>query len=557
MIPHARERDATSTQEGPPMARVLVADKLETAGLALLKQAGIELDERPGLTGDALKQALRAADGVIVRSKPNLTADVLDDPGKLRVIVRAGVGVDNIDVAAATRKGILVMNTPGGNTVSTAEQTITLMMALARLTPAADAHVRSGKWERGKFVGAQLAGKTLAVVGLGRIGREVARRAAALDMKVIGFDPFLAPAAAAQLGIEAAPDLDSLLPRCDFLTVHTPLTDETRDLIGAVQIARMKKGARLINCARGGIINEEALADALRSGHLGGAALDVFVQEPPSPDHPLLKLPNVVLTPHLGASTFEAQLSVATEAAQLLVDYLTRGAVGYAVNMAPVDRAEMAELKLYVDMARRLGLVHAQMCQGAIQRAELLYRGDIARRSTRLITAAFAAGLLELRLDQQVNIVNAPLLAAERGIEIVEQSSSQKGDFSTLLRIDVTTDKKKYTAAGTLFGNQYLRLVQLGPYFLDAYMDGVMLLFTHRDLPGLIGYIGTIFGKHQVNIAQMTVGRQTPGGEAIAVLNLDSPPPEEALKEVRGHPQISNVTVVKLPAAGQLPPWFG
>jgi D-3-phosphoglycerate dehydrogenase len=539
------------------MPRVLIADKLEAAGLALLKQAGIELDERPDLKGDALKQALRAADGVIVRSKPNLTADVLADPGRLRVIVRAGVGVDNIDVAAATRKGILVMNTPGGNTVSTAEQTVTLLMALARNTPAADAHVRAGKWERGKFVGSQLAGKTLAVVGLGRIGREVARRAAALDMKVIGFDPFLAPAAAAQLGIEAAPDLDALLPRCDFLTVHTPLTDETRDLIGAAQIARMKKGARLVNCARGGIINEAALADALRSGHLAGAALDVFVTEPPPPDHPLLKLPNVVLTPHLGASTAEAQLSVATEAAQLLIDYLTRGAVGYAVNMAPVDRAELAELKLYVDMARRLGLVHAQMCQGAIQRAELLYRGDVARRSTRLITAAFAAGLLETRLDQQVNIVNAPLLAAERGIEVVEQTSSQKGDFSTLLRVEVTTDKKKYTAAGTLFGNQYLRLVQLGPYFLDAYMDGVMLLFTHRDVPGLIGFIGNIFGKHAVNIAQMTVGRQTPGGEAIAVLNLDSPPPEEALAEVRRHPQISSVSVVKLPPAGVLPPWFG
>jgi D-3-phosphoglycerate dehydrogenase len=539
------------------MPRVFVADKLEPAGLTLLKEAGIELDERPGLTGDALKQALRAADGVIVRSKPNLTPEILDDPGKLRVIVRAGVGVDNIDVAAATRKGILVMNTPGGNTVSTAEHTVTLMMALSRQTAAADVHVRAGKWERGKFLGTQLAGKTLAVVGLGRIGREVARRAAGLDMKVIGFDPFLTPAAAAQMGIEAVSDLDLLLPRCDFLTVHTPLTDETRDLIGAAQIARMNKGARLVNCARGGIINEDALVDALRSGHLAGAALDVFVQEPPPADHPLLKLPNVVLTPHLSASTVEAQLSVATEASQLIVDYLTRGAVGYAVNMAPVDRAEMAELKLYVDLARRLGLLHAQMCQGSIQRAELLYRGDVARRSTRLITAAFAAGLLESRLDQQVNIVNAPLLAGERGIEIVEQTSSQKGDFSTLLRADVTTDKKKYTAAGTLFGNQYLRLVQIGPYFLDAYMDGVMLLFTHRDLPGLIGYIGTIFGKHKVNIAQMTVGRQTPGGEAIAVLNLDSPPAEEALKEVRGHPQISSVSVVKLPAVGVLPPWFG
>jgi D-3-phosphoglycerate dehydrogenase len=539
------------------MPRVLISDKLESAGLDLLRRAGFELDERHGLKGAALRDALRDADGVVVRSGTQITADLLDDPGKLRVIVRAGVGVDNIDVAAATRKGVLVMNTPGGNTVSTAEHTLSLLLALARGVPAADASIHAGKWERTKFVGVQLAGKTLGVVGLGRIGREVARRAAGLDMKVLGYDPFLAPAGAAQLGIETVPDLDSLLPRVDFLTVHTPLTDDTRDLIGAREIARMRPGARVLNCARGGILNEPAVADALLSGHLAGAALDVFVVEPPPADHPLLKLPNVVVTPHLGASTVEAQTSVAVEAAQLLIDFLTRGAVGFAVNLAAVDPAELAELRLYVDLARRLGLLHAQMCRGAIQRAELTYRGDAARRQTRLITAAFAAGLLETRLDQNVNVVNAPLLAAERGVEIVEQTSSQTGDFSTLLRADVKTDHKTYTAAGTLFGNQYLRLVQLGPYHLDAYMDGVMLLFTHQDVPGLIGFIGTIFGKHGVNIAQMTVGRQQPGGEAIAVLNLDSPPSDEALKEVRAHPQISSLSVVKLPPAGQTPPWFG
>ena len=451
------------------------------------------------------------------------------------------------------------MNTPGGNTLSTAEQTITLLMSLARHIPAADAHVRSApaKWQRTKFVGCQLAGKTLGVVGLGRIGREVARRAAGLDMKVLGFDPFLAPTAAGQIGIDVTPDLDSLLPQIDFLTVHTPLTDETRNLIGAREIALMRKGARIINCARGGIVNEEALAEGLRSGHLAGAALDVFIQEPPPADHPLLKMANVVLTPHLGASTVEAQTNVAVEAAQLLIDYLLRGSVGFAVNMAAVDPAELAEMRLYVDMARRLGLLHSQMCHGAIQRAELYFRGDAARRPTRLITAAFAAGLLENRLDQNVNIVNARLLAAERGIEIVEQTSTQTGDFSTLLRVDVQTDKKMYTAASTLFGSQYLRLVQLGQFHIDAYMDGVMLIFTHQDVPGLIGFIGTIFGKHQVNIAQMTVGRKTPGGEAIAVLNLDGTPPEEALKEVRAHPHISSISVVKLPPAGQTPPWFG
>src|SRR6266478_4870042 len=377
------------------MTRVLISDKLESPGLDLLRQAGIELDERSGLTGAALKEALQASDGVIVRSGTRLTAELLEKPGKLRAIVRAGVGVDNIDVAAATRHGIVVMNTPGGNTVSAAEQTITLLMALARHVSAADASMKQGKWERNKFIGTQLAGKILGVVGLGRIGREVARRAAGLDMKVVGYDPFMAPDKAAQLGIESVPDIDQLLPRCDFLTVHTPLTDETRDLIDARRLALLPRGARVLNCARGGIINEPALADALRSGHLAGAAIDVFVQEPPPADHPLLKLPNVVVTPHLGASTVEAQESVAREAAQLLVDFLTRGIVQFAVNMAAVDRTELEELRLYVDMARRLGLLHAQMCQGAIRRVELNYRGDVARGGTRLITAAFTVGLLE------------------------------------------------------------------------------------------------------------------------------------------------------------------
>jgi D-3-phosphoglycerate dehydrogenase / 2-oxoglutarate reductase len=539
------------------MPRIFISDKLGAGGVDLIKNAGLELDNRPGLKDAELAAAVQAADGMIVRSDTKVTAELLEKPGKLRAIVRAGVGVDNIDVGAATRKGIIVMNTPGANTTSTAEHTITMLMALARHIPAADASLRQNKWERAKLVGTQLAGKTLGVVGLGRIGREVARRAAGLDMKVIGFDPFFSPDFAGKLGIETAADLASLLPRVDFLTVHTPLSPETTNLIGAPQIAAMKKGTRLINCARGGIINEEALVEGLKSGHLAGAALDVFVQEPPPADHPLLKLPNVVVTPHLGASTTEAQETVALEAAQLLIDYLTKGAVQFAVNMAAVDRAELAEVKMYVDMARRLGLLHAQMAQGAIHRAQLTYRGEVARRSTKLITAAFAAGLLESRLAQSVNIVNAEMIARERGIDIIEQSVAKRGDFSTLIQADVTTDKKTYTAAGTLFGNQYLRLVRLGPHHLDAHMDGVMLIFTHRDVPGLIGFIGTIFGNHKVNIAQMNVGRQLPGGEAIAVLNLDAQPPDAALQEVRAHTQISSLSVVQLPPAGEMPVWFG
>jgi len=538
------------------MPRVFIADKLETIGLDLLRKAGFDLDERTGLKDAALQEAIQAADGLIVRSVTKVTGALLDNPGKLKAIVRAGVGVDTIDVGAATRKGIVVMNTPSGNTISTAEQTITLLMALARKTPAADASVKAGKWERNKFLGTQLAGKTLGIIGLGRIGREVARRAIGLDMKVVGHDPFLSPERAAQLGIESLPDIDTLLPRCDVLTVHTPGGAETANLINAARLAKMKKGAWVLNCARGGIINEQALAEAIQGGHLGGAALDVFAQEPPPADHPLLKLANVITTPHLGASTTEAQESVAQEAAQLLIDFLTRGVVQCAVNMAAVDRAEMNELRLYVDLARRLGLLHAQMCQGAIQKVQIHYRGDVAQRSTRLLTAAFAAGLLETHV-QGANIVNAEVLARDRGIEIVEQSSNKQGDFSTLMRVDVQTDKKSYTAAGTLFGNQFLRVVQLGQFNLDAYLDGIMLIFTHQDVPGMIGFIGTIFGKHKVNIAQMTVGRQQAGGEAIGVLNLDSTPSEDALRQIRQHPQITSLGIVKLPPAGEMPVWFG
>lgn len=539
------------------MPRVLISDKMEGPGLDILRAAGIELDERPGLKGEELKAALRAADGVVVRSGTRITADLIEEPGKLRAVVRGGVGVDNIDVAAATRKGIVVMNTPDANTFSTAEHTISLLMSMARHIPAADASMRAGKWEKSKFLGCQLSGKTLGVIGLGRIGREVARRAAnGLDMNVIGFDPVMAPAAAAQMGIQTFSSIDELLPKCDFITVHTPLTEQTRDMVGAKQIALLPKGARVINCARGGIINEAAVVEAIKSGHLAGAAFDVFVEEPIAKDHPFLSLPNVVITPHLGAATAEAQLLVARDSAQLLVDFLCKGMVRFAVNMGALDRAEMEEMRPFVDMAYRLGLISAQLNKGTIQRAEIHFRGDIAKRSTRLVSSAFAAGLLERGLEQQVNIVNARMLASERGIDIVEQATIEKGDFSSLIRVTIQTDKENFTVAGTLFGNQYLRLVQFGANRMDAHMDGVLLIFTHRDVPGLIGHIGTICGKHGVNIAQMNVGRQSQGGEAIAILNLDALPPEAVIQEIASHPQIHAVTVMDLPPAGQMPSWF-
>jgi D-3-phosphoglycerate dehydrogenase len=539
------------------MPRVLIADKLEASGIDLLKSRGIEVETRLNLKGPELAAALREFDAAIVRSQPKVTAESLENPGRLRAIARAGAGVDNIDVPAATRKGIVVMNTPGGNSVSAAEHTIALMFALARRVSAADATVKAGGWDRNKYVGTQLAGKTLGVVGLGRIGREVARRARGLDMNVIALDPFVTAAKAVELGIESAASLDELLPRVDFLTVHVPLSAETKALVGPRELGLMRKTAYVLNVARGGIIDESALAEALAAGRIAGAGIDVFTAEPTTPDNPLLKAPNVVLTPHLGASTVEAQENVAVEAAQLIADFLLKGQVANAVNMAAVDPKELAEVRPFVDLARRLGLLHAQIAQGAIRKATLTYKGDLASKKTRLLTAAFTAGLLEYRLSEGVNLVNAEVLARDRGIEIAESSNPKKGDFAAVLHSEVETEQGTTVAAGTLFGDQYVRLVQLGPFRLEGYLDGAMLVFTHRDVPGMIGFIGTIFGKHQVNIAQMTVGRQAPGGEAVGILNLDAPPPEAALAEVRDHPQISTLTLVKLPPAGEPPAWLG
>jgi D-3-phosphoglycerate dehydrogenase len=541
------------------MYQVLILDPLADEGLAVLERTpGMTVHVATKLTPAELRAELARSDGAILRSGAQLTAETLEGQTRLRAIVRAGVGVDNIDVAAATRQGIVVMNTPAGNTVSTAEHTLALLLALSRNLAAAAENLHQGRWERARFMGTQLAGKVLGIIGLGRVGMAVAKRALGLDMKVVGYDPFLSAERAAEKGVESVSSLDDLWPRCDYITVHTPLTEETRGLVGAKQMARMRRGVRLINCARGGIIDEGALLEGLNSGQVAGAALDAFEQEPPDPGHPLLKHPNVLATPHLGASTAEAQASVAVEAAQLMVDYLATGAVRYAVNASAIDLKELADLRLYLDLGRRLGLLHAQMDRGNIRRVQLTYRGEVAQKNTRLITASFAAGLLETALVEQVNLVNAEWLARERGIELVEQVSSEAGDFSTLVRAEVTTDQKQYVAAGTLFGNQFLRLVQLGPFHLDGFIDGVLLIFSHHDAPGLIGFIGTIFGKHQVNIAQMTVGRELrePGGEAIGVLNLDSEPPREALAELEAHDQVYSISVVKLPAAGEAPPWL-
>jgi len=540
------------------MPRVLIADNLEAAAAETLKKLGVSVDHRPELSKNPaeLKAVLPTYDAVIVRSAAKITADMLENPGKLRAIARAGVGVDTIDVVAATRKGVIVMNTPGGNTVSAAEHTIALLMSLSRLVPQADATMKAGKWDRSKFVGTQVTGKTLGIIGLGRIGREVAKRAVGLEMKVLAFDPFVTPEKVAEMGYKAAASIEAMLPEVDYLTIHVPLTNDTKSLIGANELAKMKKTARVLNVARGGIIDEQALADALKAGTIAGAGIDVFTVEPAVADNPLLTAPNIVLTPHLGASTVEAQENVAIEAAELIADFLLKGIVLNAVNMAAVDRKELDELRQYVDLARRLGMLHAQMCHGRIKKVMLTYKGDLASRKTQLLTSAFTAGLLESHMGG-VNLVNAEVMARDRGIEIVASSSPKKEDFASLMQADVETDKKTYTAAGTLFGNQYLRLVRLGQFRLEAYLDGLLFIFSHYDRPGVVGFMGNTFGKHGVNIGAMNLGRQAPGGEAIGVLNLDAYPPEAAVNEISQHEHIISASVVKLPAEGETPAWLG
>jgi len=541
------------------MPRVIVLDPLSQDGLDLLKSAGnIEVEVRTGLKGEDLRKALAECDGAICRSGVKITAEALAGNRRLKAIARAGVGVDNIDVEAATRQGIVVMNTPGGNTLSTAEQTVALMLALSRNLYPAYKSLCEGRWDRKSYTGTQLAGKTLGIVGLGRIGHAVAKRALALEMRVLGYDPFLSAQRAKELGIKAVATVKEMLPEIDYLTVHTPLNDETRSLIGTDEIQQMKKGVRLINCARGGIYNEQALAEGLKSGQLGGVALDVYSTEPCT-NSPLFGMPNVLCTPHLGASTEEAQTSVAIEAAELLIDYFTTGAIKQSVNMSPLDPKTLQSLRGYLNVAYRLGLLLAQVDHCPPTSCRLSFKGEVAKKDTRLLSASFAAGLLENAMVEGVNIVNAEVLLRERGIELVEERTLEIGDFSSMITAEVISDEKTSSAAGTLFGNSMPRLVQKAGCRLESFLDGTLMIFFHRDMPGVIGRVGSIFGAHHVNIAQMSVGRPTdqPGGEAVGIMALDSVPPAEALADIVALPHVTRACVVKLPPAGEMPPWLG
>jgi len=540
------------------MARIIVLDDIAAEGLKMLDDApGIEYDVKLKLAGDELKATLAEYDGAICRSGVKITPESLEGNTRLKAIVRAGVGTDNIDKPAATRQGIVVMNTPTGNTLSTAEHAFAMMLALSRNIAPANQSLIEGRWDRKLYMGAQLADKTIGIVGLGRIGQEVAFRAQAFGMRVVGYDPFMTADRAKELNIELVEAVKDMLPRIDYLSVHTPLNDSTRNMIDDEAIEIIKPGARLINCARGGIYNESALVKGLESGKLGGIALDVYENEP-CKDSPLFGMPNVVCTPHLGASTEEAQTSVAVEACELCINFLTTGEIRHSVNVAAIDPAALDSVRGYLNVSYRLGILLAQWKEGTIKSCKLTFRGDIADRNTKLLRSAFCVGLLEKAFDESLNIINAELMLRERGIELVSESTAGHGAFSSTVNATVVTDTQSRSAAGTLFGSDMPRLVRLNDFRLEAYLDGELLIFEHQDVPGIIGKIGNALANHDVNIAQMSVGRATSmaGGNALGVLNLDSAPPQAAIDEIVADGKIESATGVTLPAAGELPGWL-
>lgn len=540
------------------MHRILVLDSIAQEGLDILNATeGIEYEVRTGLKGEELRKSLNEFDGAILRSGVKITAESLEGNTRLRALVRAGVGTDNIDKAASTRRGIVVMNTPAGNTLSTAEHAFALMLALSRNIAAANQSLVEGRWDRKIFMGAQLAGKTLGIVGMGRIGREVATRALAFEMKVVAYDPFLTEEQATALGVRLCSTVDEMLPVLDYLTVHTPLTPETKGLISHAQLERVKPGLRVINAARGGIYDTDALIEGLKCGKLGGVALDVFEEEPCT-NSPLFGMPNVICTPHLGASTEEAQTQVAVEGIHLLLNYLKTGEIRHAVNVAALDPKTLEELRPFLDIAHRLGLLLSQWHGGGIDKVALGYRGEVSGRDTRLLNNAFCAGLLQRAIGDEINVINAEMLLRERGIELTEQKFRETTSFASSISADVSGGGVTARASGAPLGLKMPRLVMIDDNRLEAFLDGTLVIFGHDDVPGIIGQIGTVFGKHRINIAQMTVGRNSdaPGGSAIGVLNLDTPPSPEALNELLLIDGVHTAKRIDLPAAGQLPDWL-
>lgn len=528
--------------------RILVADDVNESGLEPLKAAGFAVEKRTGLKGEELSGALRGSAGLIVRSETKVTAELLDAAESLRVIGRAGVGVDNIDVRAATERGVVVMNAPDGNTLTTAEHTMAMLMALARRIPQGHESLKGGKWERKRFVGVELRGKVLGIVGLGRIGRVVASRARAFEMRVVAFDPFVAPDQLREGEIELLP-LAEVCAAADFLSVHAPLTPETRGIIGARELSQMKKGVRVINCARGGLVDEGALHAAIVEGRVAGAALDVFEEEPPSANHPLLSLEEVVVTPHLGASTREAQEGVAVIVAEQMRDFLLTGAVRGAVNLPSVGAQELKALQPYINLAERMGRFHAQLVDEPVREVALEYAGELASVSdVAPVTRAFLAGLLK-SVSARVNVVNALLISEERGIAVRESRlSGGLKETPASLKTRVHTGGGELTLTGALFGRgaDDGRLTEIDGFRIEATPAGHMLVTRSRDVPGVIGRLGTCLGAHGVNISRFHLGRRERGGEAMAVIETDARLDDAVLDELRAFPEVRSARRIRL-----------
>jgi D-3-phosphoglycerate dehydrogenase / 2-oxoglutarate reductase len=526
--------------------KILVTDSLAPEGLEVFKNAeGFEVDVKLGLKAAELKKICESYDGWVIRSGTKITAELIEAAKNLKVIGRAGVGYENIDADAATKKGIVVMNTPGGNNVTTGEHTVALMMALARHIPQAVASLKSGKWDRNKFVGVEMCNKTIGVIGLGNVGRIVAERAAGLRMKVIGFDPFIAAENIARMGVEPG-TLDDIFTKSDFITVHVPLTPDTQGLINKAAFAKMKNGVRIINCARGGIVDEHDLADAIKAGKVAGAALDVYVDEPPSRDHPLLKLDQIITTPHLGASTDEAQLNVAIAVAEQMVDFLARGVVRYAINVPSVSPELLAVLRPYLTLGEKLGSLHTQMGGALPKEVQVEYRGDVTQYNVAPLTVAVLKGLLSPVMESAVNYVNAPMIAKERGIKIIESKGEEAGDFTSSLTVKAKNGKESLEVEGAIFGAKHPRIVRVNSFYLEAVPEGYILILQNKDVPGVVGAVGTILGNNGVNIAGMELGRSEKGGNAISFTHVDNAVAKKALDELRALPQIVSATLVKL-----------
>ncbi|HHW13745.1 MAG TPA: phosphoglycerate dehydrogenase [Firmicutes bacterium] len=523
--------------------KVLVADAISERGLVKLREAGFEVDVRTGLAPERLKEIIGEYDALLVRSQTKVTAEIIAAAPRLKVIGRAGVGVDNVDVPAATARGIVVLNAPEGNTISTAEHTWALLMSVARMVPQACQSLKEGQWDRKSFVGVELSGKTLGVVGLGRVGGQVAKRALAFGMRVLAYDPYLSAERAEKLGVEVA-TVEQIVAEADFITVHTPLTPETRHLFGPEQFAKMKPGVRIVNCARGGIYDEEALLAALESGKVAGAALDVFEQEPPT-NTALVRHPRVVVTPHLGASTVEAQENVAIDVAREVVNFLRGEPFKNAVNLPALPAEEAAEVRPYLGLCERIGRFAGQSLPGRIRRVELVYQGALATLPSAPLTAAAMKGLLDVILSEAVNAVNALYLAKQRGIKVAEVKEEQDG-YANLFRLQVETDGGRVSLAGSLFGSGEPHIVSIDGYQLDVPASGHLLLTRHLDQPGMIGKVGTILGEAGVNIASMQVGRKVPGGEAVMVLGVDESVPSAVLERIAAVPGISGARLVSL-----------